>query len=292
MFPDNNWYSHKIILNKYINTNIKTYKASIQHGAIVFGYNKYFGRIFFPFIKYLVWNKKAYNVSKKNGFHRVEIIGAPFIYLNELMKSKKFRTKKNTYFVFLPHAAEGGPITFYHEKFIKFLKKNYKGSLTVCFFYKDINNNLRKLYKKNNINIFSSGKRNNKSFLFSLYKQMKISENIVITELGSSLFYSLFLNKRTFFVNDFKHDINSIKISSLEKKYMKKYNFLYKNLPKNRVVNPQLGKKLADEHLGIKFLMSKNSLKKLLYPRNIIMNIYTEICKFIIYIKWKNKLIG
>ena len=79
MFPDNSWYSHKIIFNKYINTNIKTYKASIQHGAIAIGYNKNFGRIFFPFIKYLVWNKKAYNVSKKNGFHRVKIVGAPFI---------------------------------------------------------------------------------------------------------------------------------------------------------------------------------------------------------------------
>tara|TARA_Y100000389_G_scaffold191064_1_gene216634 strand:+ start:4192 stop:5070 length:879 start_codon:yes stop_codon:yes gene_type:complete len=292
MFPDNNWYSHKIIFNKYINTNIKTFNASIQHGAIAIGYNNYFGRILFPFIKYLVWNKRAYNVSKKNGFHRVKIIGAPFIYLNELMKSKKFVTKKNTYFIFVPHSAEGGLAPFYHNKFIKFLKKNYKGSLTACFFYRDININLRKLYKKNNINIFSCGKRNNKNFLFSLFNQMKISENIVITELGSSLFYSLFLNKRTFFVNDFKQSKNSKKISSEEKRYMKKHYFLYKNLPKNRLVNPKLGKKLADEQLGKKFLMNKNSLRKLLYSKNIIMKFYAEICKFIIYIKWKNKLIN
>jgi hypothetical protein len=291
MFPDNNWYSHKEILNKYTKSKIKHFIASVQHGSITVTYDSSFGKIFFPFFNYLVWNKKAYSVCKKNGFNNVKIIGAPFIYLNEMMRFKKFNTKKDTYFIFVPHSAETIPGPFYHEKFIKFAKKNYKGSITACFFYKDITIKLIKLYKKNNIKIFSCGKRHNKKYLFSLFEQLKIHEKIIITELGSPLFYSLFLNKKTFFVNEFTPSVTSKKFLSQEKRYKDKHNFLYKNLTKNKQVDPLLGKKLADDELGARFLMSKSSLKKLLYSKNLFMKFYAEIYRFLIYIKWKNKLL-
>ena len=293
MFPDNNWYSHKEILNKYIKKNIKTFYASVQHGSITHSYDKNFGRILFPFIKYLVWNKKAYKICKKNGYENAEIIGAPFIYLDKLMKSQKFIINKNSYLIFIPHSGEVAPSDgFHHEKFINYAKKNFKGSLTACFFYKDINKNLTKLYKKHKIKIFTCGKRNNKKYLFSLYKQMRIHENIVITLLGSPLFYSLYLNKKTFFLRDFTPPLTPKKFGTQEKKYQVKYNFLYKYLPKNYKVNAIKGKKLADEELGVKFLKDKKSLKKLLYSKNFFIKFYTEICKFLIYIKWKNKLIN
>ena len=112
-----------------------------------------------PFIKYLVWNKKSFNICKKNGYKNTEIIGAPFIYHNELMKYKKFITNKNSYFIFIPHSGEVAPSdTFNNEKFIKFIKKKFKGSLTACFFYKDINRNLTNLYKRNKIKFFPVAK--------------------------------------------------------------------------------------------------------------------------------------
>lgn len=292
MFPDNNWYSHKKILNDYTISKIKNFIASVQHGSITVTYDSLFGKIFFPFFNYLVWNKKAYSVCKKNGFNNVKIVGAPFIYLNEIMKSKKFKIKKNTYFVFVPHSAESLLGPFHHEKFIKFAKKKYKGSIKACFFYKDINIKLIKLYKKNNIKIFSCGKRNNKKYLFSLFEQLKIHQNIIITELGSPLFYSLFLNKKTYFIQEFTPSVTPKKFLSQEKKYKDKHNFLYKNLNKYKQVDPILGKKLADEELGTRFLMSKYSLKKLLYSKNIFMKFYAGIYRFLIYIKWKNKLIN
>ena len=293
MFPDNNWYSHKEILKKYIKKNIKIFNASVQHGSITHTFDRKFGRIIFPFIKYLVWNKKALNVCKNNGFNNAEIIGAPFIYLNELMKKKKFVTNKNSYFIFIPHSGElGSSVKFDHKNFIIFAKKKFRGSLTACFFYKDINNNLIKLYKKNKIKIFSCGKRNNKKYLFSLYKQMRVHENIVVTLLGSPLFYSLYLNKKTFFVRDFTPLLTPKKFESQEKIYQNKHTFLYKNLANNYKVDPVKGKKIADDELGVKFLKDKSSLRKLLYSQNIFVKFYTEICKFLLYIKWKNKLIN
>ncbi len=291
MYPDNNWYSHKEILNKYIGEKIKVYKSSIQHGSITVTYDKFFGKVKFPFINYLVWNKKALDICRQNGNRNSSIIGSPFIYLNDIMKHKNYKAKPKSYFIFVPHSAEYIPGPFYHSDFISFAKKKFKGRLTVCFFYKDLNSKLKKLYGKNKIKVFSCGKRKNKNYLFSLFVQMKLNENIVITELGSPLFYSLFLEKNTYFVDSFTPSVTPKKFIRQEMNYKKKYEFLYDKLPKNKKVNAYYGKKLANYELGIKYMKKKEDLKKLLVPNNIFFKIYTEICKFLIYLKWKNKLI-
>ncbi len=121
---------------------------------------------------------------------------------------------------------------------------------------------------------------------------MRVHENIVVTLLGSPLFYSLYLNKKTFFVRDFTPLLTPKKFAAQEKMYQNKYTFLYKNLANNYKVNPVKGKKIADDELGVKFIKDKTSLRKLLYSQNIFVKLYTEICKFLLYIKWKNKLIN
>ena len=121
---------------------------------------------------------------------------------------------------------------------------------------------------------------------------MRVHENIVVTLLGSPLFYSLYLNKKTFFVKDFTPLLTQKKFTSQEKIYQNKHSFLYENLANNYKVDPVKGKKIADDELGVKFLKDNSSLRKLLYSQNIFVKLYTEICKFLLYIKWKNKLIN
>ena len=198
------------------------------------------------------------------------------------MKFKNYKVKPKSYFIFVPHSAEYIPGPFYHNDFIFFAKKKFKGKLTVCFFYKDLNSKLKKLYIKNKINVFTCGKRKNKNYLFSLFLQMKVNENIIITELGSPLFYSLFLKKNTYFINNFTPSATPKKFIRQEMKYKKKH---------NKKVDAYFGKKLADDELGIEFMKKKEDLKNLLLPNNVFFKIYTEICKFLIYLKWKNKLI-
>ena len=123
--------------------------------------------------------------------------------------------------------------------------------MTACFFYKDINRNLTNLYKRNKIKVFSCGERKNKKYLFSLYEQIRIHEKVVVTLLGSPLFYSLFLKKKTFFLRDFTPSLTPKKFKLQEKKYQIKHSFLFQELPDNDKVDPTKGKKLADEELGI-----------------------------------------
>jgi hypothetical protein len=292
MFPDNTWYSHRLILSQYSNVKNKLSHCSIQHGSITTTFDKNFGSIRFPFSKYLVWNKKASSVCRSNKFYNNEIIGAPFIYLDILLKNKKFKIFKNSFFIMAPHASENIDGPFYHEKFSEYAKKKFLGKITICIFYSDLNKKIINIYKKKNIKIFSCGKRNNPKYLFLLYRQLKINENIIITELGSALFYSLFLNKKTYYIDKFSPQVILNNNQRQILKYKKKNNFLFKNLSKSKIVNGKLGKKLADLELGLKYLKSPYEIKNILWPNNVFLNICSYIFKILLWLKWRNKLIS
>ena len=74
-------------------------------------------------------------------------------------------------------------------------------------------------------------------------------------------------------------------------KYKQKNNFLFKNLPKSKIVNGKFGKKLADLELGLKYLKSPHEIKNILWPNNVFLNICSYIFKILLWLKWRNKLI-
>jgi hypothetical protein len=191
-----------------------------------------------------------------------------------------------------PHASENIDGPFLHEQFIKYIKRKIKGKITICIFYYDRNKKIENLYKKAKINIFSCGKRNNKRFLYLLYNQLKKHENIIITELGSALFYSLFLNKKTYFIEKFSPQVILFNNEDQIKKYKKKNFFLFNGLPSNKVVNAKLGKKLADRELGKYYMRSPEAIRDILWPTNCFLKIYAYIFRFFLYLKWKNKLLS
>jgi hypothetical protein len=290
MYPDNRWYGHRFILSRYAKTEDKPTICSIQHGFLKNISNKNFGKILSPYSKYLIWNEDVARICRKNKNYKFEIIGSPFLYLCKLLEKKKYLKRKNSYFVFLPHAAENIPSSFSHILFIKYIKKKFSGNITACFFYSDITNKISELYKKNEIKIFSCGQRNNKNYLDLLYKQIMSNENIVITELSSALFYSLFLNKKTYFIEKFA----SVKVTQnikLLKIYKKKNYFLFEGLPKNKIVNSKLGKKLADYELGLKYIKNPYELKNILWKKSLIQKVLIFIFTVLLYLKWRSKLI-
>ena len=292
MFPDNSWYSHRLILSQYADVENKLTHCSIQHGSITTTFDKNFGSIKFPFSKYLVWNKKAASVCHSNKFYNSKIIGAPFIYLDILLQNKKFVTIKNSLFIIAPHASENIDGPFYHKKFADYVKKKFKGKITICIFYADLNKKIINIYKKKKIKIFSCGKRSNPKYLFLLYEQFKINESIVITELGSALFYSLFLKKKTYFIEKFSPQVIFNNNQKQILNYKKKNAFLFKNLPKSKIVNSKLGKNLANKELGFRYLKNPYELMNILWPNNIFLNILSYIFKTLLWLKWRNKLLS
>lgn len=292
MFPDNSWYSHRFILSQYINGNEEPTHCSIQHGSISVTFTKNFGKLRIPFSKYLIWNKKTAQVCTKNKNYNFEVIGSPFLYLDKMLNKSNFRVIKNSYFIILPHTSEMTlSKSFLHEQFIKYIEKKFKGKITVCVFFNDRDSKIENLYKKKKMNIFSCGKRDNKHFLYLLYYQLKKHENIVITQFGSALFYSLFLNKKTYFIDRLSPHILFNNKNQLEK-YKKKYSHLFSRLPLTKIVNAKFGKKLADEELGLDYLKSPEEIKLIIWPNNFFLKIYTRIFQFLLYLKWRNKLLN
>lgn len=296
MYPDNSWYSHRYILNEFCNNKDKMIISSIQHGFLTLSLSGNFGKLKFPYSKFLVWNKIVGNYLAKKKLNNFEIIGAPFLYLHKM--SKKIKVLKDSYLVFLPHSTPGTKAPHDNYNFAKYLKNKFKGKITICVFYKDLNSDLKKNYEKFNFKVVSCGTRYDKKYLFKLYTHLSSSQNIIITELGTPLFYSLFLKKKTFFIQNynFKNPLKGYGGASYLKnlkEYKKKNSFLFKDLPKNKIVNKIKGKLLADQELGYKYVKSAKSLKKFLYPKNKYTYAYSLFFSFYAKIKWfilENKL--
>lgn len=294
MFQDNDWYGHRSILQRYCNVN-KNYNSlcSIQHGWCTFGVRETLGnRKFKSFIPFLCWSKeikKMMNFINKKNTH---IIGAPFIYLHELKKNEKFSSKGTL--VFPSHSTPEINVEINHKKLIDLVEREESGPFTVCFYYTDYKKKNISIYKKKNWNIVCCGDRANKNFLYKLYEYIRSANTIICTELTSPLFYSMFLNKKTRIINQYKENgkmypLNKIKDWDFE---VEGNNYFKKNFPKmfQKGLSLKKGKRLADVELGKKFLKSKKFIKKIMGLDNFIKIILAKFFAFLIDFKNNSNL--
>ena len=150
----------------------------------------------------------------------------------------------------------------------------------MCLFYYDLNDEIKTFYKKNKIKIVSNGIREDLKFLNRLYFNLVTHKNVVVTELGSTLFYSMLLKKNTFLRT--KYDNKYLgKLYQTEfipyqyKKYLKKNKFLL-----SKKINLKKGFELAKLELGYDYLKKPEELKKILDLENIFKNITKYILSF------------
>ena len=87
MYLDNSFYSHRRILSKYCGVKDKKCFASIQHGSFTLRQEREIGKRFFSISPFLCWNERLLQITKKNKIPNVISIGAPFLYLDILMKN-------------------------------------------------------------------------------------------------------------------------------------------------------------------------------------------------------------
>jgi hypothetical protein len=167
-----------------------------------------------------------------------------------------------------------------------------KDSLDVWLWRNDL---ISIFYSKNKkkITLEAHNKWFHKSFLKNLYNNL-INHNIVLcAELGSTMFYSLFLEKKTSLIlkvkeNSFYKEIETPKRGFDKEKYIKfmdRHNFL-----KNKgFIDKKLGKRLANKVLGLNNLKSKNELKAYLGWNNKIKIFLAKLFAKIIDLKYPNK---
>jgi hypothetical protein len=293
MYPDNNWYGHRSTLAKYCGIKDTNAFASIQHGTILFNFTKELGRRSLSSTFFLCWNKKIETWCLRHNFKNVVSIGSPFIYLHLMNKKKNISRKKGNVILFLSHSNIEETRDFNFNLTIEYIERKYKPPYTVCFFYKDLNKANKSFFKRNNWTITSSGHSNDKNFLKNLYKNLSNHNIVVCNEVSTTLFYSLFLEKKTSIINKVKKKNQFFFLSSLPKvafdkkqyvKFMSRYNFL----KTNKFIDKKLGKRLADKVLGFHSIKSKEELKKYLGWNSVIKIFFSKLLAFVIDLKYPN----
>ena len=290
MFVDNNWYGHRSILAKYCGIKDKAIWGSIQHGVYLDYYTNDLGKHSIPFANYYCWDRRSLEHCKKNKIKNITPIGAPFIYLGQILKTEKLQTKPSGILSFPCHSNPGEPRYFKHDFFIKYVMDNYEGPYTACLFYIDASTDIKDIYIKSGWNVVCAGDRSNNNFLENIYNFINRHDHIVHAELGSSFFYSLFLKKKVSYVKGIKvknifqyfsqKSIYFIK-DQLEA-YEKKNNFIL-----DEIVDIEKGKELGDIELGYEFKKNKDDLKKILGYNNLLKNISAPLISKIMDIKFK-----
>lgn len=292
MFQDNNWYGNRYILSRYLKEKDKTIFASIQHGYIFFGENLKLKKRKIESAPWLVWNDFLNLVLKKNGHKNIFSIGAPFLYLDKILKYKK---KSYGTLVIPSKSAYEIDIVIDYENLYKFVKKKFKPPYAILVGYNDLKrvNKIRNNFK--NCKFITCGKRTNKYFTFNLYNYLTKYKNVVHFYPGSPLFYSIFLKKKTYyfkkrFVKNLKgkgalfgknKELKLLKEEDdkIVKNIKKEIGLDFKNLnsPKNYIK--------ARTALGYNCIKPKNELRKLLGWHSNIKIFISLILKIFIFVR-------
>tara|TARA_A100001015_G_scaffold238936_1_gene272072 strand:- start:30 stop:788 length:759 start_codon:yes stop_codon:yes gene_type:complete len=252
MFVDNNWYGHRNILANYCQVKDKPILGSIQHGVHVADLKENLGKHKLPFARHYCWSRPVYENSIYHKINNVIPIGAPFLYLDK-MNNEVFSNKGTL--TFPAHSNPDDPRFFKHEVFIKYIMDNYPEPYTACLFFLDFTEDIINKYKKNNWDVVTAGNRSSHNFLQNLYSYIKRHECCVSTELGTSLFYSLYLKKKSTYLYKYKLNNKYEYFSEFSKQKIFMDQFIeYKNENKFLLesnIDLERGKKLADIELGM-----------------------------------------
>jgi len=294
MYFDNNWYGNRFILSKYLKVRDRPVFASIQHGYLFFGKNNFYKKRKISLSPWLVWNKFIARKLRKDGHKNIVVIGSPFLYLHQLLKYKKVKPR-GTLIIPSKSAYEIDMVVDY-EKLYRFVKKKFNGPYTIMVGYHDLKRVALIKNKYTDLEFVTSGDRLDKFFTFNLYNYINKSEKVLHFYLGSPLFYSIFLKKKTFYFNkrfvtslkgkgvnfDNKTELELLKKEDLElvNKVKDEINLDFKNL------NSSENYKKVKLALGYNYLKNKKSLFRILGLNSKIKLFFAFFFTFIFKLKY------
>ena len=300
MYPDNNWYGHRAVLNKYCEQPDREIFGTIQHGWVskeeASEINMTKRKL--NLAPYLAWNSNINSIYRDD--KKIISIGAPFLYLDLIKDNRSLNKEIGTIF-FPSHSVDtdynqehqGLRADVKHFYAIKEIENTSEGPFTVSLYYTDLNDpNIRNIYLENNWNIVSFGNRNSKDFLYKMYNEIVSKKNFVTTDYTSGFFYAMFLKKKVRFMREIiynKKVIELFKVNSDNKIFFKIDKLIINNIKKEI---PEIFKgysfnekiyNFSLNELGYSSLKSKDELINLLglnsFVKKKISYFYSRIIK-------------
>ena len=202
--------------------------------------------------------KKTKNFALKHNVRNIHDIGAPFLYLDKMLR-REIKNKKDTTkgtLLFPAHSSQDTPQKVNHLKLIKEIESVSEGPYTVCFYYYDLNEKDILVYKKKKWRVVCCMKnRLDKYSLFKLHSEISRHKSVICSEFNSPLFYSMYMKKKT------KVIINNDNVDDHEKYFWKIYKKKYPQIFSSFLPSEK-GFKLGKTELGYSSLRDKKELKK------------------------------
>mgnify|MGYP001174402769 FL=1 len=283
MFADNVYYGHRYIFSKYCKTKNFNCFASIQHGIMSLPQERNLGKRRFIFAPFLTWNKRVENNAKKKNIPSVTAIGAPFIYLDKMIK-RKIKVCKGT-LVFPSKSTIDKSRSINNLELIKETERSFPGPYSICIYYLDLNKDW-KIFKKKGWKLYTCGDKKSEKFLYKLHKLLTMHNNVICTSINTSAFYSMFMKKNFKLIMN-QSDKKKVKQIVFQNKVDDKLqletkNFYEKRYPgfiKNRLTKIQRFE-LAKNELGYSCIKSPKEIYNLLGWNNILKKILAKIFNF------------
>ena len=228
---------------------------------------------------------------KKNKIKNVVAIGSPFLYLHKMIKNVNLKFKGTI--CFPAHSNPTDKRYFKHETFINYVMDNFPPPYTACLFFLDYNFKTCSIYQNRGWEVVTAGERSDPKFLQNLYNFISKNEFSVSTELGSSLFYSMYLNKKCSY--SYKTIIKGEKIyfqhfPSTDFYIDQLKNFKIKNkFILEKIIDPLQSKELARKELGFENLKDYLELKKIIGYDSFLKSSLAKILRYYMDLKYTGK---
>jgi hypothetical protein len=265
MFVDNNWYGQRSILSEYCDIIDANAFAYIQHGALNRITELNFKKTKISQIKYLCWNERIKKIMDKKCSTNSFIIGAPFIYLNDIMNRNidLNNIKTNGTILFPTKSTYEVNRDVDYKALLESVEKTYEGPYSISIYYSDLFKNLD-VIKKKKWKIISFGKRTDSKFLKNFYTEIIKYKTVICTSINSAFYYSCFLKKKTILI--FQDYVKSSLKLSIDKKLIKSNHIILKENPglKENKLSCETLYILACKELGYHYKQTPTELKKLL----------------------------
>lgn len=291
MMPDNNWYGHRHVLSKYCDLSDRPSFSSIQHGWTVDAYSGLIGNRSFSFYPYLCWTKKVEEILIKQGIKNVISIGSPFLYLHELNRSLTKPYSKGTIYFTSHNTPDFKSVTTNHLEIIELIESSCEPPFTASVYWSDLNTRIQNLYEERGWRVICCGTRSSKDTLSNVYNEINSHSTMAVTEIQSSLFYAMFLKKKTKLIKNNK----SLQIGDRENLRLRYKNYEYEFIKKypdiiEKFLNPDQGYLIAQNELGFESLKTQNELKNILGWDSFLKQTYANFFSFLHDLKYGIKV--
>jgi hypothetical protein len=218
---------------------------------------------------FLMYSKIHADYLQRNGIMNVKAIGAPFIYLDAYIHSKKTQKRRGT-IVFPQHSTQNTDIYSNFDEYAEMLLKlpERYHPIRICMYYLDVQKGYSKPFLDRGFEVVCNGDLHSQNFLYRFIDNTIDFEYVSSNYLGffSAPYYAIYLGLKYF---EYGPKVQYRFESTEEQKNYSNDYILYINLrpyefPIEQVEDYERQKRIAYDELGVASRLSKAEMRKLL----------------------------